>query len=106
MSGKRQKLPAKRSRPSEAPTPAFDASRFTNASAADRFSTICKNRSFIKEKGFQENYRGQGVACFVPTPSPSGHERSSRILRQPRLSRPQKGQGARCIGRLQRGVDQ
>ena len=52
MSGKRQKLPAKRSRPNEAPTPAFDASRFINASAADRFSTICKNRSFIKEKGF------------------------------------------------------
>ena len=52
MSGKRQKLPAKRSRPSEAPTPAFDASRFANLSAAERFGTICKNRSFIKEKGF------------------------------------------------------
>ena len=52
MSGKRQKLPAKRSRPSEDPTPTFDASRFLNASATDRFSTICKNRSFIKEKGF------------------------------------------------------
>ena len=34
------------------PTPAFDALRFANASAADRFSAICKNRSFIKEKGF------------------------------------------------------
>ena len=52
MSGKRQKLPTKRSRPSEDPTPTFDASLFINASAADRFSTICKNRSFIKEKGF------------------------------------------------------
>ena len=52
MSGKRQKLPAKRSWASEAPTPAFDASRFVNADAADRFSIICKNRSFIKEKGF------------------------------------------------------
>ena len=52
MSGKRQKLPAKRSRASADPTPTFDASRFINASAADRFSTICKNRSFIKEKGF------------------------------------------------------
>ena len=52
MSGKRQKLPAKRSRANADPTPTFDASRFINASAADRFSTICKNRSFIKEKGF------------------------------------------------------
>ena len=51
MSGKRQKLPAKRSRASEAPTPAFDASRFANLSAAERFGSICKNRSFIKEKG-------------------------------------------------------
>ena len=52
ISGKRQKLPAKRSRPSEAPTPAFDDSRFANMSAVERFGTICKNRSFIKEKGF------------------------------------------------------
>ena len=52
MSGKRQKLPAKRSRVSADPTPTFNASRFINASVADRFSTICKNRSFIKEKGF------------------------------------------------------
>ena len=52
MSGKRQKLPAKRSRPSEVSTPTFDASRFVNESAAERFGTICKNRSFIKEKGF------------------------------------------------------
>ena len=48
MSGKRQKLLAKRSRPSEDPTPAFDASRFANMSAAERFGTIFKNRSFIK----------------------------------------------------------
>ena len=52
MSGKRQKLPAKRSRPSEDPTPTYDVTRFVNSSAADRFGTICKNRSFIKEKGF------------------------------------------------------
>ena len=74
MSGKRQKLPAKRSRPSEDPTPTFDASRFLNASAADRFSTICKNRSFIKEKGFitpmislgrRSKERG-GVPCANP----------------------------------------
>ena len=52
MSGKRQKLPAKRSRPSEDPTPTYDVSWFVNSSAADRFGIIFKNRSFIKEKGF------------------------------------------------------
>ena len=52
MSSKRQKLPTKRSRSSEDPTPTYDVTRFVNASAADRFGTICKNRSFIKEKGF------------------------------------------------------
>ena len=52
MSGKRQKLPTKRSRSSEDPTPTYDVTRFMNEGAADRFGTICKNRSFIKEKGF------------------------------------------------------
>ena len=52
MSGKRQKLPTKRGRPSEDSTPNYDVSRFVNEGAADRFGTICKNRSFIKEKGF------------------------------------------------------
>ena len=45
-------MPAKRSRPSEDPTPTYDVSRFVNSSAADRFGIICKNRSFIKEKRF------------------------------------------------------
>ena len=52
MSGKRQKLPIKRGRTSEDPTPNYDVTRFVNEAAADRFGTICKNRSFIKEKGF------------------------------------------------------
>ena len=52
MSGKRQKLPTKRGRASEDPTPNFDVTRFVNEDAADRFGTICKNHSFIKEKGF------------------------------------------------------
>ena len=52
MFGKRQKLPTKRGRPSEDSTPNYDVSRFVNEGAADRFGTICKNRSFIKEKGF------------------------------------------------------
>ena len=50
MSGKRQKLPTKRGRASEDPN--FDVTRFVNEGAVDRFGTICKNRSFIKEKGF------------------------------------------------------
>ena len=52
MSDKRQKLPTKRGQASEDPTPTFDVTRFVNEGAIDRFSTICKNRSFIKEKGF------------------------------------------------------
>ena len=52
MSGKRKKLTAKRGRASEDPTPNFDLTKFFNEGAADRFGTICKNRSFIKEKGF------------------------------------------------------
>ena len=78
MSSKRQKLPAKRSRPSEDPTPTFDTSRFLNASAADRFSTICKNRSFIKEKGFHHpddffrktiEAKGWRALCQPPRPA-------------------------------------
>ena len=52
MSGKKQKLPTKRGRASEDPTRNYDVTRFVNEGAADWFSTICKNRSFIKEKGF------------------------------------------------------
>ena len=78
MSGKRQKLLAKRSRPSEAPTPAFDASHFVNESAADRFSIIYKNRSFIKEKGFHHpddffrktvEKKGWNALCQPPRPA-------------------------------------
>ena len=78
MFGKRQKLPAKQSRPSEAPTPAFDASRFANMSAAERFGTICKNRSFIKEKGFHHpddffrktiEAKGWRALCQPPRPA-------------------------------------
>ena len=78
MSGKRQKLPAKRSRASEAPTPAFDASRFLNLSTAERFGSICKNRSFIKEKGFHHpddffrktiEAKGWRALCQPPRPA-------------------------------------
>ena len=52
MSAKRQKLPTKQGRANEDPTLNFDVTRFVNEGAADWFGTICKNRSFIKEKGF------------------------------------------------------
>ena len=45
-------MSTKRGRASEEPTPNFDVTRFVNEGAADRFGTIYKNRSFIKEKGF------------------------------------------------------
>ena len=52
MLGKRQKLTAKWGRASQDPTPNFDLTKFGNEGSVDRFGTICKNRSFIKEKGF------------------------------------------------------
>ena len=52
MSNKRRKLIAKRGWASEEATPNFDLTRFVNEGAAERFGTICKNRSFIIEKGF------------------------------------------------------
>ena len=52
MSGKRRKLPTKRGRASEDLSLKFDVTRFVNEGATDRFGTIYKNRSFIKEKGF------------------------------------------------------
>ena len=78
MSGKRQKLPAKRSRSSEDPTPTYDVTRFVNEGVADRFSTICKNRSFIKEKGFHHPddffrktiaAKGWRALCHPPHPA-------------------------------------
>ena len=45
-------MPTKLGQTSEDPTPNYDVTRFVNEGAADRFGTICKNRSFIKEKGF------------------------------------------------------
>ena len=45
-------MPTKRGRSGKDPTPTYDVTQFVNEGAADRFGTICKNRSFIKEKGF------------------------------------------------------
>ena len=78
MSGKRQKLPTKRGRPSDDSTPNYDVSRFVNEGAADRFNTICKNRSFIKEKGFHHpddffrktiDAKGWRALCQPPHPA-------------------------------------
>ena len=55
MSGKWQKLTSKQGRASEDPTLNFDLTKFVNEGAADQFGTICKNRSFIKEKGFHHS---------------------------------------------------
>ena len=78
MSGKRQKLPTKQGRASEDPSPNFDVMRFVNEGAADRFGTICKNQSFIKEKGFHhpDNFfkktiatKGWRALCQPPRPA-------------------------------------
>ena len=78
MSGKRQKLPAKQGRASEDPTPNFDITRFVNEGVADRFGTICKNRSFIKEKSFHHpddffrktiETKGWRALCQPPRPA-------------------------------------
>ena len=79
MYGKRQKLPTKWGRTSEDPTPNFDVSRFVNEGASDRFGTICKNRYFIKERGFHHPddffrktiaAKGWRALCQPPHPAP------------------------------------
>ena len=78
MSGKRQKLTAKRGRASEDSTPNFELAKYVNEGSADRFGTICKNRSFIKEKGFHhpDNFfrktivnKGWQALCQPPRPA-------------------------------------
>ena len=53
MSSKKQKLSSKRSWASEEPSHDYDHEKFVNESATEKFGLISKNRSFIKEKGFQ-----------------------------------------------------
>ena len=78
MSGKRQKLPTKRGRSSEDPTPNYDVTRFVNEGVADRFGTIFKNQSFIKEKGFhhsddffQKTITAKGWRALCQPPHPA-----------------------------------
>ena len=113
MSGKRQKLPTKRGRASEDPTPNFDVTRFVNEGAADRFGTICKNRSYIKEKGFHHPddffrktivAKGWRALCQPPHPTVMSVVRefyanlASHVIKKVRV------RGG--VGRLQCGVDQ
>ena len=78
MSGKRQKLTAKRGPASKDLTPNFNLTKFVNEGAVDRFGTICKNRSFIKEKGFHhpDDFFSKTIAtkgwrslCQLPRPA-------------------------------------
>ena len=77
MLGKRKKLTAKLGRASEDSTPNFDLTKFVNEGAADRFGTVCKNQSFIKEKGFHHpddffrktiSIKGWWALCQPPRP--------------------------------------
>ena len=74
---------------------------FINASAADRFSTICKNRSFIKEKGFhhpddffRKTIEAKGWRALCQPPRPAGDECGTRILRQ--TSPPMSSKSSGC----------
>ena len=51
MSGKRKKLPAKRSRPSEDPTPTFDVTRLVNSSAAIGLASFAKTDPSSRRRG-------------------------------------------------------
>ena len=71
-------MPTKRGRASEDPTLNFDIMKFVNEGVADLFGTICKNRSFIKEKGFHHPddffrktiaTKGWQVLCQPPRPA-------------------------------------
>ena len=52
MLSKKKKVSSKISRASDEPSHDYDHEKFVNASAAEKFYLISKNRSFIKEKGF------------------------------------------------------
>ena len=78
MSSKLQKLTAKRGRACEDPILNFNITKFIKEGATDQFGTICKNRSFIKEKGFHHPddffrntivTKGWRVLCQPPRPA-------------------------------------
>ena len=91
MLGKRQKLTPKRGRASDNSIPNFDLGKFVNEGATERFGTIYKNRSFIKEKGFHHP-----DDFFCKTIVNKGWRALCR----------EKGPGAWSVGRLQRAVYQ
>ena len=71
-------MSSKRSRASEEPSLAYDHGKFVNESAVEKFGLIYANRSFIKEKGFQQHEdffrktiarKGWGALCQPPRPA-------------------------------------
>ena len=78
MSSKKQKMSLKRGWTSEEATHSYDHDKFVNESAAEKFSLISKNRSFIKEKGFHHPddffrktivNKGWRALCQPPSPT-------------------------------------
>ena len=113
MSGKRQKFPTKWGRPSEDSTPNYDVSRFVNEGAADRLGTICKNRSFIKEKGFHHPddvfrktivAKGWRALCQPPHPAVMSVVREFYTNLASHVFKNVRVRGG--VGLLQCGVDQ
>ena len=68
-------MSSKSSQANEEPSQAYDHDKFVNESAAEKFSLISANHSFIKEKGFQHPddffrktiaRKGWGALCQPP----------------------------------------
>ena len=77
MSSKKHKLSSKRNRAIKEPAHDYDHEKFVNASVAEKFGLISKNRTFIKEKGFHHPddffrkttvNKGWRVLCQPPRP--------------------------------------
>ena len=78
MSRKKRKMSSKSSQTDVEPSQAYDHGKFVNESAVKNFGLISANRSFIKEKGFQNpddfflktiTQKGWGVLCQPPGPA-------------------------------------
>ena len=78
ISTKRQKLSSKKSRRVEEQIEEYDSTKFVNVGAAEKYTLISKNLSFIEEKGFHlpEDFfrktisnKGCMVLCQPPRPT-------------------------------------
>ena len=85
MSSKRQKMTSKHGRASDEPARTYDHDKFVNEGAFEKFDLICKNRSFIKKKGFHHPddffrttiaARGWQALCQLPRPA------TTRVVRE------------------------